>query len=201
MSTSPLELDNIIIPKIEGSSILDIGAGYGKWGFLSKKYYWQISGNYETQPVVAGIDIFLPHLKSLKRMDSYDFLVNSDAANIPFKDHSFDTIIAAEIIEHMKKEDGFRFVSEIKRVAKKRVIVTTPNFKSIRPGHIGIDGFNKFEGHLSFWSVSELQRLGFKCYGVGLKFSIHPLIYTTFHSLTYKLPRLSQYIVGVMDIH
>ena len=199
MSTSPLELDPIIIGKVLGSKILDVGSGYGKWGFLVKKFFWEISGDPVASPFVAGSDIFPPHLNSLKKMNIYDLLVNSDASSMPFKNESFDTVIAVELLEHLNRDNGLNFIEEAKRVAKKRVIISTPNFDSLREGRVGLDGFNKYEGHLSYWTVSELKSLGFKCFGIGLKNRIHPIIYTMFYSLTYKFPRLSKYIIAVYD--
>lgn len=199
MSTSPLELDPIIIGKVVGSKILDIGTGYGKWGFLVKKFFWEISGNDEAIPMVGGIDIFLPHLLSLKKTSIYDFLINCNAARIPLKNNSFDTIIAVEILEHLNKNDGLTFIEETKRVAKKRVIISTPNFKCPRDGMKGYDGYNVYESHLSQWKVSELKSLGFRCYGIGIKNSFHPIIYSIFYSITYKFPRISKYIIAVFD--
>jgi len=45
----------------------------------------------------------------------------------PFKNNSFDTIVAGEIIEHLK--EPCRFLKEIKRILKKngKLILTTPN--------------------------------------------------------------------------
>ena len=199
MSTSPLEFDPIIISKVLGSKILDVGSGYGKWGFLVKKYFWAISGYYDASPTVAGIDIFFPHLISLKKINTYDYIVNSDASKIPLKNSSFDTVIAVELLEHLGKDDGYAFIEEAKRVAIKRVIITTPNFKCLRGGMKGLDGFNVYENHKSYWKVSELESMGFKCYGSGIKFDTHPVIHTLFHSLTYIFPRISRYIIGVFD--
>ena len=197
MSTSPLEFDSIIIPKVRGSSFLDIGSGYGKWGFLLKKYFWQISGDSVSSPFVAGLDIFMPHLLSLKTMNIYDLLIKANAPRLPFKDNSFDTVLAIELLEHTDKENGARLLGELKRVAKLRAIVTTPNFKDFRDGLTGLDGYNPHEKHSSYWTVSELKKHNFDCLGTGIRFSSSYILNKVLHSLTYKLPRLSRYIIGV----
>jgi len=135
----------------------------------------------------------------LKKTDIYDSLINASGTNIPLKDGSFDSVIAAEVLEHLGKDKGYVFIDEAKRVTAKRLIITTPNFKDFRPGIEGLDGYNRNENHLSIWTVSELRSLGFKCYGVGTKWMIHPLLYTMLSSLTYPFPRLSRYIIGIYD--
>ncbi|OJU75674.1 MAG: hypothetical protein BGO09_12175 [Bacteroidetes bacterium 47-18] len=44
--------------------------------------------------------------------------------NLPFPDNSFDVVICSHILEHVKDFD--KAVSEIKRIARKKVIVTVP---------------------------------------------------------------------------
>jgi len=135
MSTSPLEFDHIVIPNIIGKSILDVGCGYGKWGFLVKAYFWLTkSGDFITQPYVVGIDLFYPHLPRLKLHKIYDGLVMASASYLPFRNKSFETVLAIEIIEHLSKDQGKCMISELERVASRCVILSMPNFKNMRGG-------------------------------------------------------------------
>jgi len=199
MPISPLELDRIVISKISGEKILDVGAGWGKWGFLTKKHYCEIVRNYTDTPYVAGLDIFFPYLITLKNHKIYDLLVNSNGLNIPFKNSVFDTVIASEILEHLDKKEGYYFIDELKRITKKRLIITTPNYFYKQKGENTPEGYNAHEEHKCSWKTGELKSLGFKCYGSGLKHIRNPLLHTIFHSLSYKLPRLSRIIIGIFD--
>ena len=101
MATSPLALDHIVIPKIRGKKILDVGCGYGKWGFLMKKYFWSTqNGSLREEPFVVGIDYHKPTMQRLTHHHVYDQLVQGNAAYLPFRDKSFDTILAALVREH-----------------------------------------------------------------------------------------------------
>ncbi|MBI3032862.1 methyltransferase domain-containing protein [Candidatus Woesearchaeota archaeon] len=78
-----------------------------------------------------------PYLKNVIGMDlndkvklpsNYIKLVSHNVhEKFPFKDNTFDTVVAGEILEHL--ENPFAFLRECKRVVKKggRVIITTPN--------------------------------------------------------------------------
>ncbi len=48
-----------------------------------------------------------------------------DISHLPFKNSSFDTVLAIEIIEHLPNLESA--IMEIKRVTKKNVIITVPN--------------------------------------------------------------------------
>ncbi len=202
MSTSPLSLDHVVIPRIVGDSVLDVGCGYGKWGFLAKKYFWNTeNGDIMREPFVAGVDLYSPNLARLNKHSIYNLLTQSNAMRLPFKDNSFDTIIAMEIIEHMPEEDGFKLLSELERVARKRVMLSTPNKLDLRGGVEDESGFNPHEAHLSWWKIKTFKKLGYRCFGLGSKlwpsrlWNIVELSYVSF-----RLPWISDILFCVKDI-
>ena len=60
-------------------------------------------------------------------------LVIANAQYLPFKDKSFDFIIAAHILEHIEKPD--KFINEIERVGKGGYIKTPSPFGETLIGH------------------------------------------------------------------
>lgn len=59
--------------------------------------------------------------------------VQGDAHNLPFEDGSYDTVVLAEILEHLR--DPEQALREAVRVARQRVLVTVPN-EDAWPSHL-----------------------------------------------------------------
>jgi hypothetical protein len=173
--SGPIETHDILIRLIDGSTILDVGSGWGRVGyFLLTNWYY--SKNKTLLPNYSvGVDIFAPSLKRLKRHRIYDDLILCDARYLPFRAHSFQVVSATEIVEHMDKRDAFSAIKEIERVSEKTVIITTPHYPGHRGGIQLSEGFNPYERHISSISYKDFIKLGYKVYGkgfaVGFKFS------------------------------
>lgn len=196
MSSSPIVLDPLVIPRIIGPNILDVGCGYGKWGFLSKTHSWLFNCQ---KPFVVGVDLYLPHLIALKSQTIYDGLVATTGAALPFADSIFDTVLAIELIEHLTEGDGQKLLMEIERVARRRVIISTPAFPDYRDGHQTLHGFNPHEAHVSYWSRREFSKRGYRVYGVGLRWGPSRLR-QVIHSVSVALPFLGEQVLAVKDI-
>lgn len=124
--------------RFQGSTVfLDLGCGVGRWGYLLKMDRRQI----------IGMDIHKPYLLQAK---AHEDVVLGDAAYLPFKEKTFNVVVAVELIEHLHKDKGWLMLKEIKRVGKK-VVLTTP--KTWLPIYMGK---NHPENHLSFWSSKEI---------------------------------------------
>ncbi len=93
------------------NSILDIGCGDGRLTNKLAKVY----------PKVVGVDISeqaLQYIKTEKIKTSVDAL--------PFGDNSFDLILSTELIEHLSDEVYRKAITEMKRVARKWILIGTP---------------------------------------------------------------------------
>jgi ubiquinone/menaquinone biosynthesis C-methylase UbiE len=86
-----------------------------------------------------------PKLKELKVYNGY---------NLPYEDKFFDVVASIDVIEHVEEYD--KFVDELLRVAKKAVILSTPNR---RPENTNPDGTPKNHWHLREWSRKELNEI------------------------------------------
>jgi SAM-dependent methyltransferase len=138
-------------------TVLDVGCGKGfPARLLAKKGGFQI----------VGVDIFMPYLIMAKNAKAFQDLILADLRNLlPFRDKSFDAVICIEVIEHLKKEEGKRLLFELERVAKKKVIVTTPVGFVKHPSENG----NPFSIHRSSWHPYEFKEMGYTVRGTAFR--------------------------------
>lgn len=129
----------------EGAKILDVGFGLGYGlNILSIK-----------ARDVYGVDVdekVLNHCKNtiVGRNPRLNFLEIFDGYNLPFADNSFDILTAVDVIEHV--EDYNRLITEMMRVTRKGVFLSTPNR---RIENTNPDGTPKNYWHLREWNFKE----------------------------------------------
>lgn len=100
----------------DAKSVLDVGVGPG--ALLN---YLHMSGRHEQ---VTGIDI--RRYSKLVLMDNaIDFRI-MDAAKLDFNADAFDVVVCMEVLEHMPTETMMRAIAELKRVSRRRLIVSVP---------------------------------------------------------------------------
>lgn len=198
--SSPLTLDPIVLPLMEGQRILDVACGQGRWGYLLGTNYWCVKHRKgEEKPhYVVGVDLFLSFLKKVKYHRVYDDVVYCHASYLPFIDESFDTVLASEIIEHLTNGEGTLLLNEVERLARRAVIVTTPNLLRERGGLATPEGFNPYERHVTRWTIKGLRARRYKVYGVGfLPFVLSPILNAILSPISFIIPFLSTHIVAV----
>ena len=118
--------NNIIknhFPKDKSISILEIGCGYGSFGYLIQ------SSGYENY---IGVDGSEEQVSEAKRLGINIVLGNLVEYLQSLDDDSLDLIIAIDVIEHFKKEELSDLISDMYRVVKNegRVITHQPNAES-----------------------------------------------------------------------
>ena len=85
---------------------------------------------------------------------------------------SFDIVVAIDLIEHLPLHEGYLLLYSMERLARKAVIIYTPNGFVWQPPSEN----NEFNAHVSGWSVGDFRRFGFKKFvgHVNLKLLVGP---------------------------
>ena len=138
-------------------SILDVGCGNNSpISFLEEKY------------TTVGVDAYKPAIEDSKKRKIHDAYILGDIKklNSLVKKKSFDAVLALDVIEHLKKDDGYKLLDNMEKVARKRVILVTPN--GFIPQY---NKNNKLQAHLSGWTVKDFINKGYEVEGIyGTKF-------------------------------
>ena len=117
---------------------------------------------------MIGVDAFAPVIEQSRARrihDDYQLMnVLSIADHFPPK--SFDCVLACDLIEHLKEDDVTNLLGQMERLARKKVIVFTPNGFLPQGEHYG----NPLQKHLSGWTAKQMTARGYRVTGIrGLK--------------------------------
>ncbi len=124
--------------------------------------------SFATKMFKVGVDAFLPSIEESKKQKIHNEYYCLDILKIDqqFKSNEFDAVVACDVIEHLKKEDGLKLLDMMEKIAAKKVIIYTPN-GFLKQG----DRFNNpWQVHLSGWEVEEFKNRGYHVIGInGIK--------------------------------
>ena len=157
------------IEEINPASILDVGTGMGQYGFLARNSLehanlFRVEGAQASQRPkqewrvrIDGIEAFPTYLTPVHEY-VYNRILTGDALDLlpGIGDGAYELVLAVDILEHFTKPDGLRFLAELRRVAQRAVLVSTP--KEFHSQEIEA---NPYENHRSHWSDAELKREGY----------------------------------------
>lgn len=109
-------------------SILDIGCGFGMWGFLTRMYL--DVAEERVQPSdwrmrIDGLELFEPYILSHQR-SLYSNIIIGDVRELAPKVDQYDLIIAGDVIEHLDKDDGEEVIAQLYDKAKRALFVNIP---------------------------------------------------------------------------
>lgn len=124
---------------VVGDSVLDVACGRG---YLTKR----LASKY----VVTGVDVVLDSRLASSERIRY---VEASIEELPFADGQFDTVVCTHTLEHVQSPQ--RAIAELRRVAKRRLLVVLPKQRPYR---------YTFDLHLHFFpyrhDVMMLMRTG-----------------------------------------
>jgi cyclopropane fatty-acyl-phospholipid synthase-like methyltransferase len=143
---------------VNPETFLDVGCGFGKFGFLAREYLGLWNSPEKTKHKIRRVDAieaWEPYIGDFQRL-IYDKIMIGDIRDLCESIPKYDMILMAEVLEHLNKEDGIRVIKALSEKASKCFTITTPVKVELQ----GEEHGNVFEVHRSQWSVREFEELG-----------------------------------------
>lgn len=149
-----------IIRQLKPGAILDIGKGFGKYGFLVHEYIGIAADRkVDRTKTMAGQsaisidavevdpDLMMPHLEQVYRKvyfgDVFDIYKNLDA--------DYDLVLMVDVIEHLPKDKSIALLRHFLAQGS-TILVATP--KKYFQQHLYE---SRFEEHISHWTVNDFR--------------------------------------------
>jgi len=113
---------------LDPKSVLDIGCGFGLWGFLCREYLdvWNLRVRPEDwQTRIDGVELWEPYIQPHQRY-LYNNIFIRDVRDVLDELDDYDLIIAGDVIEHLDKPDAERVLDALYAKAKRALLVNIP---------------------------------------------------------------------------
>ena len=166
MATSfSVQIETIIylMQSLKPKNVLDIGKGFGKYGFLLHEYYG-IDPSYRPDPlktlkcqsrvvidaVESNPDYLWPHLDQV-----YGKVYEGRIEALYGSLEGYDLVLMLDVIEHLEKADGVKIVRHFVSSGANMIVSTPATF--FQQALYGSDD----ERHVSFWSPEDVANIGF----------------------------------------
>lgn len=120
---------------VAGSSVLDVGTCFGFFPMLLRRK--------DPRLAITALDLSKPMVELAANHAGDVSFVCGDALNLPFADDSFDTAVSLHVLEHLPPESAARTLREMRRVARKRVVVAVPLEEEPDPAYGHVQSFDR----------------------------------------------------------
>ena len=135
-------------------SVLDVGCGFGLWGFICRMYLDVMAERVQPrdwQIRIDGLEVFEPYIQAHQRALYNNILIADIREAAPALD-SYDMVIAGDVIEHLDKRDGKTVLRHLYRKARKALLVNIPLGEGWEHGVVH---GNPAELHRSQWEYED----------------------------------------------
>jgi len=128
-------------------SILDIGVGFGKYGFLARKYLeiWGTIEYNDWKIRIDGIEAFQRYLTPVHKFIYNEIYIGNAIEILPTLKTDYDLILLIDVLEHLSYEQGRQLLRDCMAHAK-NTIISTP--KNMNAQHSDV---NPYENHKFQW--------------------------------------------------
>lgn len=178
---------NILKPK----KLLDIGIGFGKYGFLAREYleFWDGRSKYnDWQHQIDGIEVFEGYITPANNF-IYDEIFIGNAIDIlpKFNDACYDLVLLIDVLEHFDKDDGIKILQECIRCSANTLISIPLNMQKQ-----GAIFGNVYETHRFQYQGSHFAELTQELFFLKMNKSLLVYIGKNFESILESVKKESQ---------
>lgn len=157
-----IELIIDICRKLDPTYILDVGCGFGKFGFLLREYLDVWDGYYQKKDWnrrIDAVEIYSPYIGDIQKL-IYNFICHGSIRNFlnDYPTMMYDLVLMIDVIEHMFKGEGEKTIKHLIEKTTDAILIVTP--KKWYPQGSSFRNIN--ERHLSYWKKKDFRKLG-KC--------------------------------------
>ena len=129
--------------------ILDIGVGFGKYGFLSREFLelWGEEENYcNWKRLIDGVEAFPKYITPVHNFIYNNIFIGDALKIIPQLNTEYDLVLLIDVIEHLTFEEGIELIKNCLKIGR-NLIISTPKKVWERPESFG----NPYEAHKFRW--------------------------------------------------
>lgn len=140
---------------IQPRSILDVGVGNGKYGFLLREYLGVNRNLSKENLIIDGIEGYEKYITDAQR-EIYNSIHISDlCGKIELPSKNYDLCLLIDIIEHFERDKGIEIVNYFSSISKYLLIATPWDI-----GDPAIRHDNPLEDHKYQWVKNDFQQFG-----------------------------------------
>lgn len=140
------------VRELKPKSVLDVGVGFGKWGFLFREYLDVMEGRVypeDWQTQIDGIEIHAPYLGPWQRSIYSNIMVGNAVEIFRSKPlQTYDLIFCSDVLEHIPRAAAANLLVHF-RLKAKAVLINVPIGEEwLDQGELY---GNAHEAHVSAW--------------------------------------------------
>ncbi|MBT3177729.1 MAG: class I SAM-dependent methyltransferase [Desulfobacula sp.] len=138
-----------LIIDINPEKLLDIGVGFGKYGFLAREYLelWDGRQEYKAwERKIDGIEVFEEYLTPVHDFVYSKIFVGNAIDILPTLDEEYDLILLIDVLEHFDYGEGLTILKECDKLGR-NIIISMPKDIGSQSDSFG----NIYETHKFQW--------------------------------------------------
>ena len=148
-----------IIMRLSPNKILDVGCGFGKWGFLCREYLEVYGYRYNKKKWIRRIDTVEVYSKYITPMHKYlyDNIYIEDILEYVDKIDGYDLIILSDVLEHFEKEKAVKLLKILCKKSGNILVITPDGFRPQTDSNPYVRD-NRYEKHRCGFSEEDFKK-------------------------------------------